>query len=266
MKTAKQVHSKEFQHTKDSIEHEHKESIRLNKYMSDSGICSRRDADKFIQEGRVTIDGKIAEVGTKVFSNQIVCLDDKPIQSNQKPIYIILNKPCGIICTGDTEIEDNIITYMNYPERIFPVGRLDRESSGLIILTNDGNVVNKILRSNYEHEKEYLVEINRYVIPSFIEQLSKGVEIYNPVKNSYQTTKPCKVYQETPTSFRIILSEGLNRQIRRMCTALHCKVTSLQRIRIMNIHLDGLKAGEWRYLSSEEITTLNELLQKSTTI
>lgn len=263
MNKAQQIKQEEYPQTSEVITHDKTEAVRLNKYISSSGYCSRREADRLIESGCVSIDGEVAFMGVKVSSNQEVSVNGTTISSNESLVYLVLHKPDGIICTTDIEIEDNIVTYMDYPKRIFPIGRLDRESSGLIILTNDGDVVNKILRSSYEHEKEYIVRVNRYITPELIEGLANGVQIYNPVTNAYQITKPCKVYQEGVSTLRIILSEGLNRQIRRMCTALDYRVITLQRVRIMNIVIDGLQMGEWRYLSGEEIKQLNHQIQMS---
>lgn len=243
-----------------TIQHVEQELIRLNKFISSSGVCSRREADRYIEEGLVTIDGEIAQTGTKIASHQQVCVNGQIINTKQQLVYLILHKPIGIDCTTDISKPDNIITYLHHPQRIFPIGRLDKDSSGLIMLTNDGDVVNEILRSSNEHEKEYIVSVNKTITPVFLENLRNGVTIYNPVSNAYQTTKPCKVYQEDARSFRIILSEGLNRQIRRMCTVNDYHVQTLKRIRIMNIVIDGLQVGDWRYLSDEEIIALNKQL------
>lgn len=262
MKKAKQIKIEEYPKNTEMIVHEKKESVRLNKYLSSSGYCSRREADRYIEEGSVYVDGQVAEMGTKVIVGQEISVHDEVISQKEGFVYLILHKPVGIISTTDIEIKDNMVTYMNYPQRIFPVGRLDRESSGLIILTNDGDVVNKILRSKNEHEKEYRVKVDQPINKEFMDGLRKGVRIYNPVTNSYQMTKPCKVIQKSGTIFHIILSEGLNRQIRRMCNVFDYKIYELKRIRIMNITIEELEVGEWRYLSQEEISSLNKQLQQ----
>lgn len=263
MKKAYQLKSDEDNLQQGIIQHEKKSSIRLNKYISSSGFCSRREADRYIEAGKVTIDDKVAKLGDVVFEHQQVVVDTHCIEVNQERVYIALHKPVGIICTTDTEIEDNIVDFMDYPKTIFPIGRLDRESSGLILLTNDGDIVNKILRASNNHEKEYLVSVNRDIDDAFITNLMAGVKIYNPVNNTYQITKKANVSNIGKRQFNIILSEGLNRQIRRMCTALGYKVVALQRIRVMNVCLDNLKVGQWRYLKEEELCILNESLKGS---
>lgn len=240
-----------------SIQHEEKELLRLNKFISSSGYCSRREADRLIEAGRVTIDGVIAQIGEKVTMKQIVKVDNTSIHKNEKLIYLAFYKPVGVVCTTDLEIKDNIISYIKYPERIFPIGRLDKDSSGLILLTNDGDVVNKILRSVNNHEKEYIVSVNKTLKNDFLTAMMNGVKIYNPVNNTYQVTKKCHLEIIDSKTFKIILTEGLNRQIRRMCTALGYRVTLLKRIRIMNVHLDNLNTGKWRSLSEEELSILN---------
>lgn len=235
--------------------------VRINKYLSEAGFCSRRAADKLIEEGRVTINGEVPEIGTKVKSTDSVEVDGKPVKPQKDDfVYIALNKPVGIVCTTDTRREkDNIIDFINYPKRIFPIGRLDKPSEGLILLTNDGDIVNKILRARNNHEKEYVVTVNLPITPRFIEEMSKGVPILDTV------TKPCIVEFVNKNTFRITLTQGLNRQIRRMCEHLGYEVTKLKRIRIMNIELDT-KLGEWRYLTNDEMKTLNRLLEDSTKV
>lgn len=235
--------------------------VRINKYLSEAGFCSRRAADKLIEEGRVTINGEVPEIGTKVKNSDSVEVDGKPIKPQKDDfVYIALNKPIGIVCTTDTRREkDNIIDFINYPKRIFPIGRLDKPSEGLILLTNDGDIVNKILRAKNNHEKEYVVTVNLPITPRFIEEMSKGVPILDTV------TKPCVVEFVNKHTFRITLTQGLNRQIRRMCEHLGYEVTKLKRIRIMNIELDT-KLGEWRYLTKGEMKTLNRLLEDSTKV
>jgi 23S rRNA pseudouridine2604 synthase len=230
---------------------------RLNKYISETGTCSRREADKLIEQGRVTVNGNIPELGTKVSDADNITIDGKPIKSKEKPIYIAFNKPPGITCTTDLKDKDNIIEFINHPKRIFPIGRLDKPSEGLLFMTNDGDIVNKILRAGNNHEKEYLVMVDKPIIPDFIQKMANGIDIGDAV------TKKCFVKQEAADKFRIILTQGLNRQIRRMCDALDYKVYKLQRIRIMNVTLNGINSGGWRYLSNEEINTINKLVAKS---
>lgn len=237
---------------------EEKVLVRINKYFSEMGYCSRREADKLVEQQRVTINGVLAENGTKVSKDDEIKVDGKIIQGNEnRPVYILLNKPRGIVCTTDTKREkDNIIDFIKYPERIFPIGRLDKDSQGLILLTNDGDIVNKILRARNNHEKEYLVTTKLPVTKSFIERMSNGVPILGTV------TKKCKVEKVDDFRFKIILTQGLNRQIRRMCEFLGNRVRRLERLRIMNIHLD-VPEGKWRHLSVKELKDLNALLQDS---
>lgn len=232
-------------------------SVRINKYISQTGICSRREADEYIKEKRVTINGRIAEEGTKICKGDIVKLNGKIVCNKSKPVYIVLNKPKGIICTTEKKVKGNIIDFMNYPERIFPVGRLDKDSEGLILLTNDGDIVNKILRSGNNHEKEYIVTVNKPITTEFIKIMSSGVKILDTV------TKPCIVKKENTFTFRIILTQGLNRQIRRMCEKLGYSVAKLKRIRIMNILLKDLPEGKWRYLTASELCKINNLIKNS---
>jgi 23S rRNA pseudouridine2604 synthase len=230
---------------------------RLNKYISETGYCSRREADKLIEQGRVKLNGQIPEVGTKVAPGDEVLIDDKPLKSKKAPIYIAFNKPFGITCTTERQIKGNIIDYIKHPERIFPIGRLDKPSEGLIFLTSDGDIVNKILRAGNNHEKEYLVTVDKPISRDFIKKMANGVPILNTV------TKKCKVSQENRQRFRITLTQGLNRQIRRMCEVLGYHVIKLKRIRIMNITLEGLNSGQWRYLTPLEIEHINELVADS---
>jgi 23S rRNA pseudouridine2604 synthase len=224
--------------------------VRLNKYISETGVCSRREADKWIEAGRVTLNGQPASLGTQVADGDEVRVDGDSIGVKKKQVYIALNKPVGIICTTEAHIEDNIIDHVGYPERIFPVGRLDRDSEGLILLTNNGDIVNEILRSENNHEKEYLVTVDRPITDLSLRMLADGVKIMG------ELTKPSKVARLNAQSFRIILTQGLNRQIRRMCSALGYKAQRLQRIRIMNIHLGSLQPGQWRHLSNAEVAGL----------
>ncbi|MCB0477819.1 MAG: 23S rRNA pseudouridine(2604) synthase RluF [Crocinitomicaceae bacterium] len=233
--------------------------VRINKYLSEIGYCSRRAADKLIEQNRVTINGKIPELGTKVQDGDEVCVDGKNVDgSDQKPVYIAFHKPVGIVCTTDTRVEpDNIVDFINYPTRIFPIGRLDKPSEGLIFLTNDGDIVNKILRERNNHEKEYIVRVNKPINREFVEAMSSGIPILGTM------TKKCFVEQTGRNEFRIILTQGLNRQIRRMCEYLDYRVTKLKRIRIMNIALGDLPVGEYRDFTKEELEELNHLLGDS---
>lgn len=235
-----------------------KKQTRINKYLSEAGYCSRRAADKLIDQGRVTINGKVPEMGTKISEGDQVHVDGTLIEpAQEKPIYIALNKPIGIVCTTDTRVEkDNIIDFINYPKRIFPIGRLDKPSEGLIFLTNDGDIVNKILRARNNHEKEYIVTVDKPITPSFIQQMSNGIPILDTV------TRSCEVEKLSRFTFKIILTQGLNRQIRRMCQYLGYEVTKLKRTRIMNVSLDT-PTGEWRYLTHQEITEINRLVAQS---
>ncbi|MDG1516402.1 MAG: 23S rRNA pseudouridine(2604) synthase RluF [Flavobacteriales bacterium] len=233
-------------------------ATRINKYLSEVGYCSRREGDRLIQEGKVTINGKVPEMGTKVEEGDIVCVDGISVEkTDEKLLYLAFNKPVGIVCTTDTRVEpDNIIDFINYPTRIFPIGRLDKPSEGLIFLTNDGDIVNKILRARNNHEKEYIVTVNKPITKDFVKKMSNGVEILDTV------TKPCKVEQIGKNKFRIILTQGLNRQIRRMCEHLEYRVWSLKRVRIMNIKLD-LPVGKLREFTKEEFNELSRLIEDS---
>ena len=234
-------------------------ATRINKYLSEVGYCSRRRADRLIEEGKVTINGKVPEIGTKVDDCDLVEVEGKRIEKStkQKKIYLAFNKPVGIVCTTNREVEpDNIIDFIKYPKRIFPIGRLDKWSEGLIFLTNDGDIVNKILRARNNHEKEYIVSVNRPINKEFIQSMSNGIEILETI------TKNCFVKQMGAKKFKIILTEGLNRQIRRMCESLGYRVQSLKRVRIMNIKLD-LPVGKYRELTKKELLKLNELLENS---
>jgi len=237
---------------------EEQQSTRINKYLSEVGYCSRRAADKLIEEGKVTINGIVPEMGTKIVQGDEVRVNGKLIsESIEKPVYIAFNKPVGVVCTTDTKVErNNIVEYINYPKRIFPIGRLDKASEGLIFMTNDGDIVNKILRARNNHEKEYIVTVDRPISPDFLKRMSKGIPILETV------TRECEVEQVSKFSFRIILTQGLNRQIRRMCEYLNYEVVKLKRVRIMNIKLDT-EIGQWRYLTDEEMTGLNELISDS---
>lgn len=229
-------------------------SISLNKYISSTGICSRREADRWIDAGRVQLNGVVAQKGNRVEPGDEVLLDGKPLTLKPQPVYLALHKPAGITSTTDRKDRDNIIDFINYPQRIFPIGRLDKASTGLILLTNDGDIVNDILREENEHEKEYIVSVNRPITPRFVERMQKGVPILGTV------TKKCTVEKLNKTTFRIVLTQGLNRQIRRMCEYLGYKVATLKRVRIMHIHLGDLPPGQWRELTEEELQTLRNKL------
>jgi 23S rRNA pseudouridine2604 synthase len=238
---------------------EEKQLTRINKYLSEVGYCSRRSADKLINQGRVTINGVVPEMGTKIASNDEVRVDGELIsEPRDKSVYIAFNKPIGIVCTTDTKVEkDNIIDYINYPKRIFPIGRLDKPSEGLIFLTNDGDIVNKILRARNNHEKEYVVTVNHPITKKFIQKMSNGIPILDTI------TRKCHVEQLGKSRFKIILTQGLNRQIRRMCEYLDYRVVKLKRVRIMNVSLD-VPVGKWRYLTAIELKKINRLVSSST--
>ena len=225
-------------------------SKSLNKYISETGICSRREADRWIESGRVTLNGQVARKGNRVVEGDQVLLDGQPLRTNPKSVYIALNKPPGITSTTDRKDKDNIIDFINYPKRIFPIGRLDKASSGLILLTNDGDIVNQILREENNHEKEYIVKVDRPINDRFLHRMSKGIPILGTL------TKPCIVEKQSKNIFKIVLTQGLNRQIRRMCEYLGYNVLTLKRIRIMNIHLGELKVGKWRNLTATELKDL----------
>lgn len=239
------------------IVHGERESVRINKYLSAAGVCSRREADRLVAAERVTIEGELAQAGSQVSAGQVVLVDGQSITSRADHVYIALHKPIGITCTLDEGKEGNIGQFMDYHERIFPIGRLDKDSSGLILLTSDGDVVNKILRAEHNHSKEYIVQVNHDVTQAFLKKMAAGVEITNMRTKQREMTKECQVKQLNGCTFSIILTQGLNRQIRRMCTELGYRVTELQRVRIMNIQLGSLQVGQWRYLTQEELTRLN---------
>lgn len=262
MKHAQQIRS-EVVATKGRIEHEGRSSIRLNKYISNTGYCSRREADRYIEQGQVNINGCMAQIGDKVYPQQQVIVAGTPIHPKESFMYIALYKPIGITCTTDRTIENNIVDYLNHTETVFPIGRLDKETSGLILMTNDGDVVNKILRSSFQHEKEYIVQVDKDIKSSFIKKIKMGVNIYNPVTNAYQVTNPCTVKQLDTRRFSLILTQGLNRQIRRMCSALDYHVVMLERIRVMHITLATMRIGTWRYLTEEELEILNYALKQA---
>ena len=232
-----------------------KNSKSLNKYISETGICSRREADRLIDAGRVKLNGIVAKKGNRVQSGDEVLLDEKPLQSKPKSVYLAYHKPVGVTSTTDRKDPTNIVDAVNYKERVFHIGRLDKDSEGLILMTNDGDIVNKILRAEHEHEKEYLVTVDKPIAPYFIQKMGNGVPVLG------KKTKHCKVRKESKYVFRIILTEGMNRQIRRMCQHFGYKVRKLKRIRIMNIYLDGIAKGQWRYLSEEEWRDMEQVLK-----
>ncbi|MDA8979671.1 23S rRNA pseudouridine(2604) synthase RluF [Chitinophagales bacterium] len=237
---------------------EEEQLVRINKYLSEIGFCSRRAADKLIEQNRVRINGQIPEKGTKISPSDEVHVDNKLVsRKDEKHVYLAFNKPVGIVCTTDTRVEkNNIIDCINYPKRIFPIGRLDKPSEGLIFLTSDGDIVNKILRARNNHEKEYVVTVDRPVTADFIAKMANGVPILETI------TKKCKVKQTNKFEFRIVLTQGLNRQIRRMCEYFNYKVTKLKRVRIMNVHLD-IPVGQWRPLTKKELKEIDMLTADS---
>ena len=230
---------------------------RLNKFISETGFCSRREADKYIESGKVTINGFKAEVGTQVCEGDVVKVNGRPLKEKPKAVYIAYNKPVGVTCTTERKIQSNIIRAINYPERIFPIGRLDRPSEGLIFLTNEGDIVNKILRAGNNHEKEYVVKVDKPINSTFIQKMSNGIPILGTV------TKKCTVKQISKDTFSMILTQGLNRQIRRMCEYLGYEVVTLQRTRIMNVTLKGLAVGKWRHLTDSEMKQINGSVESS---
>ena len=239
------------------MENNKQQTINLNKYISSSGICSRREAEKFINEGRVTINGKPTQLGNRVGKKDVVKLDGRLVTPKNVTLYIALNKPVGIVSTTDDREPNNIVQHVNYPERLFPIGRLDKPSEGLIFLTNDGDIVNKILRAGNNHEKEYFVSVNKSITQDFIDRMSNGIPILGTV------TQKCKVEKISDKIFKIILTQGLNRQIRRMCEYLDYEVTKLKRTRIMNVELGYLQTGDWRELTEEEMKEINKMISTS---
>lgn len=235
----------------------HPDSVRLNKAIGDSGYCSRREADALIEKGRVTINGEKAGLGDRVMPGDKVCVDGKAISESETTVFIMLNKPVGITCTTDSRVEGNVADFVNHSERIFPIGRLDKPSEGLLLMTNEGDIVNKILRAGNSHEKEYIVKVNRHVTDDFLKRMGSGIPILETV------TKRCKVERISRFEFRIILVQGLNRQIRRMCEYLGYEVVALQRIRIMNLELGDLPVGKWRDLTAKELHILRESVKDS---
>ncbi|HOW38078.1 MAG TPA: pseudouridine synthase [Candidatus Izemoplasmatales bacterium] len=230
--------------------------MRINVFISSTGYCSRREADRLIEAGRVTLNGKVVPLGTDVGKDDVVLVDGKPVKARPQTVYLAFHKPEGIESTTDLTKPDNIIDFIGYPERIFPIGRLDKDSSGLILLTNDGQIVNQILRSEFDHEKEYEVEVDRPVTPAFLSAMAAGVKIYNPVRHEYTVTKPCRTKKIGDRSFSVVLTQGLNLQIRRMARELGYQVERLRRVRIMNIRLGTLPPGEYRILDGDELSKL----------
>jgi len=221
--------------------------MRLNKYLAETGACSRREADQWIEAGRVTVNGARAVLGTQVAESDEVRVDGQPLRSKPRRVYLALNKPVGIECTTDRDVPGNIVDFVDYPERIFPIGRLDKDSEGLILLTNDGDIVNTVLRAEHEHEKEYVVSVDRPLTGAFLAGMAAGVPILDTVTN------PCRITQVGRNTFRIVLTQGLNRQIRRMCEHFGYTVRSLRRVRIMHVHLGDLPVGRWRPLTATEL-------------
>ena len=233
--------------------------VRINKFLSEAGVCSRREADRQIEEGNVTIDGKIAQMGDRVSEGQQVCFQGVPVKKEEEMILIVLHKPAGIVCTAEKREKNNVIDYLNYPKRIYPVGRLDKDSEGLLLLTNNGDIVNKMMRSGNMHEKEYIVTVNRPVTDSFLHGMANGV----PLVELNTTTRKCRVERTGKKQFRIVLTQGLNRQIRRMCEYFGYRVQKLVRVRIMNIELGNLEPGKYRDVTSQEYKRLLELIASS---
>ena len=232
------------------------QGVRLNKYIADSGFCSRREADRLIEQGRVQIDGRTAGLGDRVAAGMRVTVDGKAMTRRAEKVYLLLYKPVGIVCTADPREPNNVVDYLNYPERVFPVGRLDMDSEGLLLLTSDGEIVNRLLRAAGGHEKEYEVEVDRPIVGDFLQKMAAGVPILDTV------TLPCRVRRTGPRSFNIILIQGLNRQIRRMCEALGYRVKKLRRVRIMNLRIGDMKPGQWRLLTEAELSELMRALEE----
>ncbi len=233
------------------------ESVRLNKYIADSGVCSRREADRLIEAGKVTVDGRVAEMGERVTSKNIITVNGKKIKRNDRTILLVYNKPPGITCTADEDDETNIISHLNYPERIFTIGRLDKYSEGLILLTNRGDLVNGIMRSRYGHEKEYIVEVDRAVDDELVRKLSAGMDL-----GEGDVAKPCFVERISRRKMRMIITQGLNRQIRRMCEKCGCRVTKLKRVRILDIELGDLPSDSYRKATPEELKSITDRIDQ----
>ena len=232
--------------------------MRLNSFISQTGLCSRREADKLIEQERVKVNDQVATLGVRVTTADQVTVDGKTLGQKSNDVYIAFNKPVGITCTTERHIKGNIIDFINYPERIFPIGRLDKDSEGLILLTNDGSIVNEILREENNHHKEYMVTVNKTITPDFIREMSSGVKIFNPVKKCYTVTKECKIEKVNHHTFKITLAQGLNRQIRRMCSHFGYQVVKLRRIKIMDISLEGIGVGKWRDLTPLELEKIRK--------
>lgn len=232
--------------------------VRLNKYLSEAGVCSRREADRLIKSGKVTVDGQKAEPGTQVEEGQTVRVGKKVIESRREKVVLAVNKPVGIICTEDMRIKHNIIRFLNYPVRITYAGRLDKDSEGLLLMTNDGDLINRMMRARYAHEKEYKVTVNKELTGDFLRKMAEGVHIRDKEKGLDEVTRPCKTEKIGKYTFSVTLTQGLNRQIRRMCEALGYKVERLVRVRIMNIKLGALKPGEYRKITGQELKELYE--------
>ena len=235
--------------------------MRINSFISSTGLCSRREADELVKQGKVKVNNEIATIGQRVSEDDKVEVDGKRLSIQKTNVYIALNKPRGITCTTERHIEGNIVDFVNHEERIFPIGRLDKDSEGLILLTSDGSIVNKILRNENKNEKDYIVTVNKPISPSFLKGMASGVKIYNPVRNEYTITNKCKVSKINNKTFKITLTQGLNRQIRRMCSHFGYRVVKLKRIRIMNIDLGNLPVGKWRNLTKEELGTLFRIIK-----
>jgi 23S rRNA pseudouridine2604 synthase len=240
-----------------AVEKTNENSVNLNKYISSTGICSRREAEKWIVDGCVTINDKATQLGNRVFEGDVVKINGKPLNAKPKTLYIAFNKPVGIVCTTDLKERKNIVDFIKHPQRLFPVGRIDKPSQGLIFLTNDGDIVNKILRAGNNHEKEYVVSVRQPITSEFIQKMGGGLPILGTI------TKKCEVTKLSDYLFKIVLTQGLNRQIRRMCDYLNYEVTSLKRTRIMNVNLEGIKVGEWRELTEKEMLQINEMISDS---
>lgn len=243
------------------IKHQQKNTYRLNKFISDQGYCSRREADRLIVDGLVYVNGEKATIGMQVNENDLIVINNKTLKIKKSRIYLMLNKPKGIVSTTDSKIKGNIKDFVNYKELIFPIGRLDKDSTGLILLTNDGDIVNKILREEYNHEKEYIVTVDKKITTEFLKMMEQGVLIYNPVAKRHEKTKKAKVVKLNDKTFKIIIKQGLNRQIRRMALALDYNVVELKRVRIMDIKLGNLEIGKYRLLTDNELKSINEKIK-----
>ena len=242
------------------------EPVRLNKYLSEAGVCSRREADRLIETGRVTVDGQRAQIGMRIVPGQVVKVGNKVVSKQDEMIVLAVNKPRGIVCTEERRERDSIVRFLNYPVRVTYIGRLDKDSHGLLLMTNNGDIINKMMRAANKHEKEYKVTVQKEITPEFIEKMSRGVHIKDKEKNLDAVTRPCTVKKIGKYTFSIILTQGLNRQIRRMCEALGYEVKDLLRVRVMNITLDGLKDGQYRKLTDQELNELYDQLKDSSAL